>query len=156
MTFPMTTQSFMVSMTESQPIFIDTAFFKAFLDPKDDFHKDAIIIWKRLRKQHTKFITTNFVLDESFTLIRIRCKLPAAIKLRYLLHRYSLAISVVRVDVSDEARVWDWFENDWRHLSYTDCTSFAVMKRLELTEVATFDQHFAKAGFTVLKAKKQS
>ena len=140
-------------MTKStQHIFVDTSFFKAFLDPKDDFHNKALVMWESFHQQRAKLITTNYILDESFTLIRIRCTLPVAIKLRYMLNRYSEAFDIIRVEVEDEARVWEWFEKDWRHLSYTDCVSFAVMKRLDLTDVATFDTHFAKAGFKIVKA----
>ena len=141
----------MASMTKSSStVYVDTSFFKAFLDPKDDFHDKALALWDSFHQQKTKLITTNYILDESFTLIRIRCTLPVAIKLRYLLYKYSAIIEIVRVEVEDEARVWEWFENDWHHLSFTDCVSFAVMKRLELTDVATFDDHFARAGFTAL------
>lgn len=142
---------FTVSMTKYNPVFVDTAFFKAFLDPKDDFHVEALSLWKKFRTLKTKLITTNYILDESFTLIRIRCTLPVAIKLRYLLYQYSEVIDVIRIEIEDEAKVWDWFEKEWKGLSYTDCVSFAVMKRLGLTDVATFDEHFAKAGFNILK-----
>lgn len=133
------------------PIFVDTSFFKAFLDPKDDFHLQAIAIWKSLREQKAMLLTTNFILDESFTLIRIRCTLPVAIKLRYLLSRYASAVTIERVTASDEAHVWEWFEKNWSKLSFTDCVSFVVMKRLGLQEAATFDEHFSRAGFTMVK-----
>ncbi|MFA7234316.1 MAG: hypothetical protein WC076_09405 [Terrimicrobiaceae bacterium] len=34
--------------------------------------------------------------------------------------------------------------------SFTDCTSFAVMRRLGLVEAATSDSHFQAAGFRPL------
>ena len=149
---PMKTQLSMVSMTEPnvQSVFVDTSFFKAFFDPKDEFHKKALVIWKKLKEKQMPLLTTNYILDESFTLIRIRCTLPVAIKLRYLLYRYSSIISIERVTVDDEVHVWEWFEKDWSRLSYTDCVSFVVMKRLGITDVATFDEHFKRAGFHVM------
>ena len=51
--------------------------------------------------------------------------------------------------VDDDAGAWEWFEMDWSKLSFTDCVSFAVMKRLGLTDVATFDEHFTRAKFIV-------
>ena len=131
-------------------IFVDTSFFKAFLDPEDDFNRDALMILKRLAVDNPLFVTTNFILDESYTLLRVRKNLDFAIKLREFIYKDLKGSKVVIVSPEDEAEAWKWFLNPWKGLSFTDCTSFAVMKRLELSEVATFDNHFSKAGFKVL------
>jgi len=34
-------------------------------------------------------------------------------------------------------------------VSFTDCISFAMMKRLQIKQVFTFDYHFSLAGFDV-------
>jgi len=34
--------------------------------------------------------------------------------------------------------------------SFTDCTSFVVMRELRLTEALTSDRHFVEAGFRAL------
>ena len=36
-------------------------------------------------------------------------------------------------------------------LSFTDCVSFAVMKRLGIGRAAAFDRHFSRAGFKMAK-----
>lgn len=131
------------------PVFVDTSFFKAFIDPNDDFYPQAKVLWKQLIETHTPLITTNYILDETFTLIRVRCNLPRALELRHVLFTHDINMRVERVLIEDDAAAWDWFEKNWSKLSFTDCVSFAVMKRLELTDVATFDQHFAKAGFRI-------
>jgi len=55
------------------------------------------------------------------------------------------------VTAADEAKAWDWFGLDWSDLSFTDCVSFAVMKRLGIGRAAAFDRHFARAGFKMAK-----
>ena len=60
-------------------------------------------------------------------------------------------IKITRVSVDDEARAWEWFVKDWNDLSFTDCVSFAVMKRLGLEKVLSFDNHFSRAGFEIVK-----
>jgi len=133
-------------------VFLDTSFFKALLDAKDGFHRQADKIWLLLQEKNIVLTTTNYIIDETLTLVRIRCGLPVAVQLRNLLHDYSEYLEVIRVTIDDDASAWEWFEKDWSNLSFTDCVSFSVMKRLGLTNVASFDQHFSRAGFTLLSA----
>ena len=37
-----------------------------------------------------------------------------------------------------------------RHYSFTDCTSFVVMRELKIRQAVTTDHHFAGAGFEPL------
>ncbi|MBI4036553.1 PIN domain-containing protein [Candidatus Daviesbacteria bacterium] len=127
--------------------FVDTSFFKAIIDPKDKFHQQAKKIEQKVNQQQISLITSNYVLDESFTLIRIKCGLEIVNELRKYLTTISAILKIVRVSVADEAGAWDWFLKDWSKLSFTDCVSFALMKRLGLKKAAAFDAHFTKAGF---------
>ena len=132
---------------QTLPIFIDTSFFKAIIDPTDDFHKDSQRIWEKLEKERATLVTSNYVLDESFTLIRIRCGLEVVDKFRKDLAESAQLLKIVRAALADESNAWEWFLKDWSKLSFTDCVSFAVMKRLHLIRVCTFDEHFTRAGF---------
>ena len=134
-------------------IFIDTSWFKALLDSKDDFHSASISQMERLNSKNYFLITTNFVVDETLTLIRARAGLPLALKFGDTLLEMSKILKLVRVLEIDEKEAWGWFIKDWSKLSFTDCTSFAVMKRLGLVDAATFDKHFAKAGFNIFPEK---
>ncbi len=131
-------------------IFLDSSFFKALIDIKDDFHSPAVKIWKRMAEQDVKLITINYILDETFTLIRVKCGLLAVIDFRERLSAGLKRMKIIRVLLTDEEKAWKWFLKDWSNLSFTDCVSFAVMQRLELKRVATFDQHFSKAGFKIV------
>jgi predicted nucleic acid-binding protein len=44
---------------------------------------------------------------------------------------------------------WEIFArfNVAKEWSFTDCTSYAVMKQLGITEVFAFDHHFTQMGF---------
>ncbi|MBU1085510.1 MAG: PIN domain-containing protein [Candidatus Beckwithbacteria bacterium] len=132
-------------------IFVDTCFFKALVDIEDDFHQQAKNLWGEFRESKETLITSNFIVDEVLTLIRLRCGLKKAITFRDLLAENSQIIKIVRVTVTDEAGAWKWFEKDWSKLSYTDCVSFALIKRLGVKRVASFDEHFKRAGFRVEK-----
>lgn len=132
-------------------VFVDSSFFYALLVETDQFHSEALTIFHVFKQDQTDLVVTNFILDETYTLLRARKGLPKALQLRDIIESSDIHLSLVRVTKEDEDMVWNWFEKDWRHLSYTDCVSFAVMKRLDLSDVATFDSHFAKAGFHIVK-----
>ncbi len=137
-------------LSNQQKVFLDTSFFKALIDIHDDFHQEAIIIWGEIKNSPMVLMTTNFILDESFTLIRVKCGLPISLEFRERLAAGLKRIRILRVITDDEAKAWDWFINNWSGLSFTDCTSFAFMKRCGISEVASFDEHFSRAGFKVL------
>ena len=134
----------------NEAIFLDTAYFKALIDKKDEFHKQAVKKWKSIAQKDVKLITTNFVLDETFTLVKVKCGLNAVIEFRNRLAAGLKRMKIIRTLLIDEEKAWDWFLKDWSNLSFTDCVSFAVMERLELKRVATFDRHYSKAGFTIV------
>lgn len=132
-------------------VFIDSSFFKGLIDPKDDFYKKANKIWLKFRDNGIKLATSNYIIDETLTVLRSKCNLETAMKLRNLLAENSQIIKIIRVTTEDEAKAWQWFVENWSKLSFTDCVSFAVMKRLGLRRVAAFDEHFGRAGFKIEK-----
>lgn len=131
-------------------VFVDTSFFKAYADQKDDFHLNALDILDKLRKMEAELITSNYILDETFTLLRVKCGLETAIHFKTILEDFETGLKIVRILADDEANAWSWFVKDWSKLSFTDCVSFAIMKRLDVLRAAAFDEHFRRAGFTLI------
>lgn len=132
-------------------VFVDTSGFKALVDPEDEFHAQAVKAWSNLAKVGVILITSNYILDECYTLIRVKCGIDVVAEFRELLAASGKEIRMMRVTLADEFSAWDWFENDWSKLSFTDCISFAVMKRLGLTKFFGFDDHFERAGFESIR-----
>ena len=132
-------------------LFLDSSFFKALIDNRDEFHSMTKPTIDAIEKGIYKPVTTNYILDETLTLIRVKSGLDKTLQFGKFLRENRLNMRVVRVHATDDAAAWEWFVKDWSHLSFTDCVSFAVMKRLEITHVATFDQHFKRAGFTIVE-----
>ncbi|MBI2036541.1 PIN domain-containing protein [Candidatus Microgenomates bacterium] len=135
--------------SSQKQVFVDSSMFFALVDEKDQFHQKAIQIWQTLKKQRAQLITSNYMLDETFTLFRSRRGIKVVDDFRKSLTDV-YEIKIIRVTVADEAGAWEWFLKDWSKLSFTDCVSFALMKRLELKWVSTFDEHFRRAGFTIV------
>lgn len=134
-------------METSKPVFVDTSAFKALVDPRDDFHKLAVERWNYMTENGIKSVTSNFILDESYTLIRTKCNLKVCQTFRTMLGDSTERIKVMRTSLGDELSAWDWFDADWSGLSFTDCTCFSMMRRLDLSTFFGFDKHFKRAGF---------
>lgn len=132
-------------------IFLDTSAFVGLYIENDDFHLQAIDFLTSLPAGQTQFVTTNFILDETYTFIRKDAGKSKALLFKLFLEENFDQVKVIRVLRTDEAKGWKYFSNlSGRGVSFTDSTSFAVMKRLDLNEVFTFDRDFRKAGFKIL------
>ena len=134
--------------TMSNQIFIDSSGFKALIDDNDDFFEKAVAMWSKLKDERgIELVTSNYMIDECLTLLRNRCGLEKAMILKSILTQGIPIIKVIRVKMGDEAGAWKWFEKDWSKLSFTDCVTFAQMKRLGIKKYFGFDEHFDRAGF---------
>ena len=130
--------------------FVDTSGYYALADADDDNHVTAGTLLTALRSQRWRLVTTNFVLAETHALVLRRLGRAAALRVLQDMTR-SPATELVRVTPSDEARALAILVQYTDKLfSYTDATSFAVMERLGLTRVFTFDSDFTQYGFTQL------
>lgn len=128
-------------------VFVDTSGFYAILAARDDMHEQAASFLEEARKNRQGFVTTDYVLDETATLLRVR-------GIGHLAERlFDLVLSSVacRVEWMDAER----FEAVRRHFakhhdhaySFTDCFSFQTMADFRLTHALTKDEHFREAGF---------
>lgn len=60
-------------------------------------------------------------------------------------------VRLIRATADDELRAWELFrKRPDQPYSYTDCLSFELMKRLEVTRAAALDDDFVREGFEVL------
>jgi len=131
-------------------IFLDTGAFVARYARRDGQHSRATRAWAEIEKLRNACFTSNFVLDETFTLLGRQTSYAfAAERARALLG--SKALTILRPDAEDELAALDLFARFAdQKVSFTDCTSFALMRRHRLSRVFTFDRHFVAAGFEVL------
>lgn len=132
--------------------FIDTSGFYALLVRDDAGHTAAARWLARSRAGRTRAVTTDYVLDETATLLKSR----GLGHLAGLLFDRVTESSAIRLEwVGDErfdrARAYFLKHHD-HEFSFTDCTSFVLMRELHLTEALTKDGHFQKAGFIALLA----
>ena len=63
----------------------------------------------------------------------------------------SAVIDVISVDKEIFDKAWDLFKRyEDKELSFTDCTSFVIMKRMNIRHAFAFDEDFERLGFKQL------
>ena len=133
-------------------LFVDTAGWMACADGADPAHRRVRLARDAALEEGCVLVTTDYVVDETLTLIRRRLGLTAA------------EAWWAQVDGSSRLR-WEWigieraekarglfFRHRDKDYSFTDCTSMVVMRELKLRQALTTDDHFRQMGFQVLPA----
>lgn len=124
-------------------IFVDTGAWYASLVPTDPDHGKAAA-W--LAANHSPLLTTDYVIDETLTLLRARGERNRALLLGERFFDGGIA-EIHKITHADLARAWDVFQQfDDKGWSFTDCTSKVVMEQLEITVAFAFDHHFQQFG----------
>ena len=131
-------------------IFVDSSGYFALLNKRDDRHAEARSALATLASQGRKAVTTDYVLDESATLLRARGFFNyAALLLENI--RLSEACRVVHVTPQHfNAAATLFLRYHDQNFSFTDCVSFVVMQELRLTDTLSKDNDFKIAGFNPL------
>jgi predicted nucleic acid-binding protein len=127
-------------------VFIDTSAFYALLDPKDNWHNQAVECLNELVKIGYPLWMTNLVIIESHD--RILQGVGREVALSFLDNIHDGSVNIERVLPEDERDAKDCLRNyKDQDFSYVDAISFSVMKRLGIGTAFTFDHHFIIAGF---------
>ena len=91
------------------------------------------------------------MLDETYTIIRPRAGHRVAVEFGEEL-RVSRLIRIEYVSAERIERAWALFKRfAAQDFSFTDCTSFVIMRELGLREALAFDGHFPQAGFVEIR-----
>lgn len=132
---------------------MDSAGFLALWDAGDEYHAQAVRLQEQLIRKQRRILTTEYVVDETVTLLLVRHSHGAALDFLDSVER-SEALRLEWVDPARFHAAVSWFrkhpEKEW---SFTDCVSFAVMRELRIGDAFTTDHHFRQAGFTPLLKK---
>ena len=130
--------------------FVDTSGFYSILVRRDRMHRHAVAFMAKAARDRRRFVTTDYVLDESVTLLRAR----GYGRLVAPLFESIEASTAIRIEWTTPERFRETRAFCLRHSeeawSFTDCLSFVVMQAHEVQAALTTDVHFEQAGFRVL------
>jgi uncharacterized protein len=122
-------------------VFTDTGAFCALTIPKDQHNLTAKSVYKQLQKEKVIIYTSDYVLDETYTLLKMRSSHGTAVKFMEQMDKCLINILRVTEDIEQSAKTL-FKKFDDRRLSYTDCTSFALINHFNIEAVFAFDEHF--------------
>lgn len=128
-------------------IFVDTSAWFVFANRGDPKQSRVAAVLRRFER---RLVTSSSIFDETVTLCRYRYGHKAAAAIGDTLLSPEV-VDLVHVDETDERAAWSLFlaRND-KSYSFTDCTSFVIMRRLKLKTVASLDDDFRQEGYETL------
>ncbi|MEO7803106.1 MAG: PIN domain-containing protein [Actinomycetota bacterium] len=128
------------------PVLVDSSAFLSLEDPRERSHPRSISALRTLVEESVLLIATNFIFDETYTLILTRLGRQRAVRWGDNFLGGKL-VRVVRVEQTHEERAWQIIHqyND-KDFSYTDATSFAVAEDLDIDRAFSLDEHFHQFG----------
>jgi uncharacterized protein len=135
-------------------VFVDTAGWMACADSADPAHRHSCAARDAVLEANQTLVTTDFIVDETLTLIRLRLGLDAA-ETWWRQIDGSHRLRWERIDAARFERARQlMFQHRDKDYSFTDCTSFAIMRELRLIDALTTDRHFRQMGFQMLAGSR--
>jgi len=129
-------------------VFVDTSAVFALADVAEAHNADAAAAWQYLISAGALLVTTSYVVVETCALLQRRLGLRAARMFDAKIYPR------LRVEWTDaqyhEPAMRILLALNREKLSLVDCVSFVVMRRLGITSVFCFDDHFREQGFDVI------
>jgi predicted nucleic acid-binding protein len=127
-------------------IFVDTTIWVSGLDSADSLHEDGRAVLEAIVDGNlSPALTTDFVLDETLTLLKRRgAKSDVVVKALENL----LASSLVRVVYVEETLFLEALSSfkKYERLSFTDAVTMAAMQRYKIKDIFSHDRDFDVKG----------
>ncbi len=124
-------------------VMVDTSAIYALIDRSDNNHIDAKKALSNLSKDNAEILITNFLVAECHSLLTARLGHELA---REWLENMFWPVERVAEEDEKVAKEIIIIQND-KSFSFTDATTFAVMKRLGIKKYFGYDRHFRQFGF---------
>ncbi len=135
-------------------IFIDSSAYIAYYNKRDENHEKAKNFLDKIRSKEISpiiFYTSDYIFDEVLTtIIALTGRKDLAIKVGNTILSSKIT-KIIKVDSKIFNEAWELFkkykDKTW---SFTDCTSFIIMKINNIKRAFTFDEHYKQAGYITI------
>ena len=134
----------------SAKLFIDTWGWVLLHNRREPRHRAIKMFYENFRATRGQTFTTDYVLDETFTLLFRRLPFPLAResleKIEEAIEEGYLQLERITPERFERAKELRLRFQDKPRISFTDLTSMVVMEELGITDILTGDAHFAHVG----------
>lgn len=137
-------------MRQGEAVFVDSAAWIALALSRDPLHGQAREQWDLLQGAGAALHTSVPVIIETFTFLHRNANRDVALAWKEAIYRPRV-VKVLPCELRDLQQSWEYFRRrDLHKLSAVDASSFAIMRRMRIGLVYTFDHHFAAVGFRLV------
>ena len=133
-------------------VFVDSGAWIALIYEDDANHTRAEAYYRSRLSQKARFLTSNYVLAETYTWLRYRVSHRRALQFHRMVSAAEQQglLRILWVDRAVAEEAWRIFERyDDQVFSIADCTSFVLARRADVDEVFAFDDDFRIMRFLV-------
>ena len=130
---------------------MDTSGWVALFVNNDQNHKKAESVFEDIKSSKAHIYTSDYVIDETITTILVRGNRKQSVLACEALFS-SKIIKIVYVSPDYFQATWELYQKyKDKMFSFTDVTSFAIMKDLNIIKAFAFDREFAQAGIELIE-----
>jgi hypothetical protein len=122
-------------------VFIDTSAFCALAIPKDQHNHRAKTLYRQIQERKAIIHSSDYVMDETYTLLKSRSSHATSVKFMEEISNSNIIILRITEAIEESAKIiFKKFKD--KKLSFTDCTSFALINQFDIEVIFAFDEHF--------------
>ncbi|MBI4397683.1 MAG: PIN domain-containing protein [Candidatus Omnitrophica bacterium] len=133
-----------------EKIFVDSSAFIAFFFGNDENHKEAYTLFQKLKNSKTSLYTSDYIIDETLTTLLSRSGHKQSVAAGEAIFS-SHVIEIITVCPDYLKPSWELYQKyDDKKFSFTDVTSFAIIKGLNIKKAFSFDSDFTKVGIELI------
>lgn len=128
-------------------LFVDSSSWIGLFSERDMYHEVAAQAFQAIASLPVHLYTSDYIIDETLTHLTVTYGHNITIQFGQWVLTSPL-VHILRVNEQVWQEAWEMFQKySDKFWSFTDCTSFILMKQQRLYHAFTFDRHFAQAGF---------
>ena len=134
-----------------EKIFVDTSGWVALFVDNDQNHKKAVSIFEDIESSKALIYTSDYIIDETITTILARGNHKQSVLAGEALFT-SKIIKIIHVSADYLQVAWELYQKyKDKSFSFTDVTSFVIMRNFGIKKAFAFDREFLQAGIELME-----